>query len=73
MTRDQINQGNEMSDSKIMKGNNTLVLCMAEMKVAVQEYIDKRLGEHAPQVRHVKASSTADWTFAVELCDEQRT
>jgi hypothetical protein len=54
-----------------MQGNNTLVLCMAEMIVAMQEYIDKRLGEHAPKVVNIKFSSVADWTFAIELTDKK--
>jgi hypothetical protein len=52
-----------------MKGNNTLILCMAEMKVALQEYIDKRLGEHAPEVAHIKGSNAGDWSFTVDLKD----
>ena len=54
-----------------MQGNNTLVLCMAEMIVAMQEYIDKRLGEHAPKVTNIKFSSVADWTFSIELTDKK--
>jgi hypothetical protein len=62
-----------MNEAKIMKGSNTLILCMAEMKVALQEYIDARLGGHAPQVAHIKLFNTADWTFAVELTDRRET
>lgn len=60
-----------MSDDKMMKGNNTLVLCMAEMRVAVQEYIDKRLGEFAPRVNMIKQSAVGDWSFSVELTDQE--
>lgn len=57
-------------NDKMMRGSNTLVLCMAEMKVAVQEYIDKRLGEFAPRVNTIKADQ-ASWTFSVELSDKE--
>lgn len=33
-----------------MKGSNELRLCTAEMIVAVQEYIDKRMMTYAPSV-----------------------
>ena len=36
-----------------MKGNNTLTLCGAEMAVAVQEYLDKRMTVYAPEVTNV--------------------
>ena len=33
-----------------MIGSNELHLCKAEMMVAVQEYLDKRMGPYAPEV-----------------------
>lgn len=52
-----------------MKGNNTLILNMATMAEAVQEYLHKRMLGNAPKVVSVKAASnsTYDSTFTVEL------
>lgn len=36
-----------------MIGNNELRLCKAEMKIALQEYLDARMGEYAPSVNDV--------------------
>ena len=36
-----------------MIGSNELLLCEAEMMVAIQEYLDKRMGEYAPEVQSV--------------------
>ena len=48
-----------------MKGLNVLQLCPAEMKVAVQEYINKRLGAYASEVSQVRVSP--DGAFVVTL------
>ena len=42
-----------------MIGTNKLILCPAEMCVAVQEYIDKRMGKYAPQVESVSYSNSS--------------
>ena len=37
-----------------MNGKNELRLCALEMLVALQEYVDKRLGSYAPKVNDVQ-------------------
>lgn len=49
-----------------MKGTNELHLCKAEMLVALQEYLDKRLGPYAPQAVNVRATPDSA-TFIVAL------
>lgn len=40
-----------------MIGRNTMSLNTATMIEAMQEYLDKRMGEHAPRVMNVEADS----------------
>lgn len=37
-----------------MIGCNKLELCAAELLVAIQEYLDKRMGDYAPKASDVK-------------------
>lgn len=51
-----------------MKGKNELVLCTAEMLVAVQEYLDKRMGDYAPLATDVIPNKDyASNTFNIKL------
>ena len=38
-----------------MRGNNILQLCTAELLVAVQEYLDKRMRNYAPLANDIQA------------------
>jgi hypothetical protein len=51
-----------------MNGRNELHLCTAEMMVAVQEYLNKRMAAYAPAVTGIRAKdgSTAP-TFVILL------
>ena len=49
-----------------MIGVNKLELCEAELMVALQEYLDKRMGEYAPKVDGV-AQDKAAGTFNIRL------
>lgn len=40
-----------------MQGRNELHLCGAEMAVAVQEYLNKRMGQYAPKVAYITFSN----------------
>ena len=40
-----------------MKGNNELLLNEATIMEAVQEYLNKRMGEFAPTVKGIKKNS----------------
>ncbi len=53
-----------------MKGNNQIILCLAEMKIAMQEYIDKRMGKYASNV-HGIAYDSSDYTFTIQLTDKE--
>lgn len=52
-----------------MIGNNELRLCQAEMLIALQEYLDKRMGEYAPKVSNVEER---DASFRVSLRERER-
>lgn len=51
-----------------MIGNNELRLCKAEMKVALQGYLDARMGEWAPLVNDVEER---DHMFRVSLVERK--
>ena len=52
-----------------MKGNNELILNEATLIQAVQEWIDKRMGEHAPIVKSVKSNGHYDG-FKIGLAEK---
>lgn len=57
-----------------MKGNNTLVLNEATMIEAIQEYLDKRMPQHAPNVQAVTSAKGASYglnTFEIEVTEKQ--
>jgi hypothetical protein len=54
-----------------MKGNNSLILCMAEMKIAMQEYLNKRLGAYAPEVRNIKVN-VSEHTFEIQMQEQTK-
>lgn len=41
-----------------MKGINTLTLCLSELQVAIQEYLDKRWTEDTPTIDSVSLNSS---------------
>lgn len=49
-----------------MQGSNQLTLCMSELLVAVQEYLDKRMTTYAPKAVHVNVDRN-DSTFTINL------
>lgn len=49
-----------------MIGNNKLELCEAEMMVALQEYLDKRMRTFAPKVVGVSQDKSSG-VFTIEL------
>ena len=51
-----------------MIGNNELRLCKAEMQVALQEYLDARMGKYAPSVSDV---AERDHAFRVTLVERK--
>ena len=51
-----------------MKGNNELHLCIAEMLVAVQEYLNKRMGLYAPVAKDIGYESH---TFKIRLAEKE--
>ena len=53
-----------------MKGNNTLTICMAELLVAIQEYLDKRMGEYAPKASYIRKGSD-DSGFHIDLKEKE--
>ena len=52
-----------------MNGHNELHLCPAEMVVAMQEYLNKRMTSYAPTVAHVTVTGTmsSTQTFVISL------
>jgi hypothetical protein len=55
-----------------MKGSNELHLCTAEMMVAVQEYLDKRMAGYAPSVDTVRVEKDVGClTFIVVLKEKE--
>ena len=54
-----------------MLGNNQLHLCIAEMMVAVQEYLDKRMTTYAPKVTDVTMYKGE--TFVINLSEKVET
>jgi hypothetical protein len=56
-----------------MKGNNTIELNTASMIEALQEYLDKRMGEYAPKVTDVKYSKPGyDTTFNISVSEQEK-
>lgn len=54
-----------------MKGNNELILCQAEMIVALQEYMNKRWPDKPPTVVDVKSSDRGhENIFVIEFHDD---
>lgn len=51
-----------------MIGSNELHLCKAEMMVALQEYLDKRMGPYAPEVFGI---GERDGTFRIILVERK--
>ena len=62
-----------MNDPKPMKGWNTLSLCQTEMKVAMQEYVDRRFGQYAPEVEKVWEITKEAGTFQIFLKERNET
>lgn len=54
-----------------MKGNNELRLCAAEMMVAVQEYLNKRMTVYAPTVDAVSCAAGLAQTFVITLKEKE--
>ena len=54
-----------------MKGNNELILNTATMIEAVQEWLDRRMPEHAPQVNHVTSKPDGSGMFTVSLMERE--
>lgn len=54
-----------------MRGNNDLILNEATIKEAMQEYLDKRMGEFAPQVTGVKYNNKYDYAFTVSVSSKE--
>lgn len=52
-----------------MRGNNILQLCTAELLVAVQEYLDKRMRNYAPLAYDIQAR---DGTFYILLKEQPK-
>ena len=51
-----------------MNGTNELHLCTAEMMVAVQEYLNKRMSVYAPKVDDVRTTNMGSrMTFVIRL------
>jgi hypothetical protein len=50
-----------------MIGMNELRLCPAEMQVALQEYVDKRMGMYAGKVTDIALSSDVNPWFIVKM------
>jgi len=43
-----------------MKGLNTLTLCLSELQVAIQEYLEKRWTEDTPTIDSITLCSNSD-------------
>ena len=54
-----------------MNGSNQLILCQAELMVALQEYLDKRMGNYAPAVVGV-CENKAEYNFVVDLVEKPK-
>jgi hypothetical protein len=54
-----------------MIGNNVFLFNTATMMEAMQEYLDKRMSEYAPQVTNVNYESQTNGTFRVTLTDRE--
>lgn len=52
-----------------MKGNNSLILCPAEMQIVVQEWIDRNI-KTKPRVTNVRTNGTG--SFEVVLSDGEQ-
>lgn len=52
-----------------MRGNNVLQLCTAELLVAVQEYLNKRMCNYAPLASDIQAR---DGTFYISLKEQPK-
>lgn len=49
-----------------MIGKNKLVLCQAEMLVAIQEYLDKRMTVYAPKAFTVEENKS-EYSFVISI------
>ena len=57
-----------------MKGRNELHLCAAEMMVAVQEYLQKRMTVFAPTVIGIRAENgSTNPTFIILMESKEKT
>lgn len=54
-----------------MIGNNSLILNTATMIEALQEWLDKRMGEYAPQVMDVAPKDASRGVFEITLNDRE--
>ena len=56
-----------------MRGNNTLELNEATLIEAMQEYLDKRMGQFAPLVKGVSVTGQGyEKTFNVSVSDKEK-
>lgn len=54
-----------------LKGNNYLELCTVEILVAIQEYLDRRMGFYAPKAANIEeVGATNKPSFRITLVEK---
>ena len=53
-----------------MQGNNEFHICRVEMQKAMQEWLDKRMGEYAPEVTDVSEKQGPGKKFIINTIEK---